>query len=344
MSSAAGGSGDAGSSGRGNVAPHPRRKVRGVLVTGGSGYLGRQLVEDLAARPDGIDRLVAVDVAPVPEVERLEAVRYEVLDVRDEGLADLAARHGIDTVVHLAAIVTPPSGMTRETERAIDVGGAANVVRACVDARVDKLVVTSSGAAYGYHADNPVPLAEDDPLRGNPEFAYSDHKRQVEELLALARALHPDLHQVVFRPGAILGDTVDNQITALFEKRFVLGVAGADAPFCFVWDRDVVACLRKAVLEDVDGVFNLVGDGRTTMPAIARRLGRRYVPVPAGVLAGALGLLHAARLTRYGPEQVGFLRYRPVLANDRLKREFGYVPERTSDEVFEGWLAAHPQR
>ncbi|MEZ5144403.1 MAG: SDR family oxidoreductase [Acidimicrobiales bacterium] len=329
---------------RGNVAPHPRREARGVLVTGGSGYLGRQLVADLAAAPEGIERLVAVDVAPVAPADRLEGVGYEELDVRAPELAEVVARHEVDTVVHLAAIVTPPPGMTRETERAIDVGGTANVVRACVAAGVDKLVVTSSGAAYGYHADNPVPLTEDDALRGNPEFAYSDHKRQVEELLALARALHPELHQVVFRPGAILGDTVDNQITALFEQRFVLGVAGSDAPFCFVWDRDVVACLRKAVFEDVDGVFNLVGDGRTTMPAIARRLGRRYVPVPAGVLGAALGVLHAARLSRYGPEQVGFLRYRPVLANDRLKGEFGYVPERTSDEVFEGWLAAHPQR
>jgi UDP-glucose 4-epimerase len=317
----------------GNVAPHPRREVRGVLVTGGSGYLGRQLVADLASAPDGIERLVAADVVPVPVADRLDDVVYEQLDVRDQSLVDVLGRHGIDTVVHLAAIVTPPPGMTRETERAIDVGGTANVVRACVASDVDKLVVTSSGAAYGYHADNPVPLTEDDALRGNPEFAYSDHKRQVEELLALARAVHPGL-----------GDTVDNQITALFEKRFVLGVAGSDAPFCFVWDRDVVACLRKAVFEDVEGVFNLAGDGRTTMPAIAERLGRRFVPVPPAVLAGALGLLHGLRLTRYGPEQVGFLRYRPVLANERLKHEFGYVPQRTSDEVFDGWLAAHPQR
>lgn len=328
--------------GRGNVGPHPSRRPRSVLVTGGSGYLGRQLVADLAARRDGVERLVAVDVAVVPPGARLAGVTYEQLDVRDPGLAELAAEHEVDTVVHLAAIVTPPPGMTREVERDIDVGGTANVVRACVSAGVDKLVVTSSGAAYGYHADNPVPLSEDDPLRGNPEFAYSDHKRQVEELLALARSLHPDLHQVVFRPGAILGDTVDNQITALFQKPFVLGVAGSDAPFCFVWDRDVVACLRKAVFEDVDGVFNLVGRGRTTMPAIARRLGRRYVPVPAGVLRGALAVLEGLRLTRYGPEQVDFLRYRPVLDADRLASQFGYVPERTSDEVFEGWLAAHP--
>ncbi len=154
-----------------------------------------------------------------------------------------------------------------------------------------QLIVTSSGAAYGYHADNPLPLAEDDPLRGNPEFAYSDHKRQVEELLARARAEHPELRQLIFRPGAILGDTTRNQITDLFEQRFVLGVAGSDAPFMFIWDHDVVACLVKGVLEDAAGIYNLAGDGMTTMPEIARRLGKRYVPVPAWLIRGALSVL-----------------------------------------------------
>jgi len=39
-------------------------------------------------------------------------------------------------------------------------------------------------------------------------------------------------------------------------------------------------------------------------------------------------------LSQYGPEQINFLRYRPVLANDHLKEEFGYVPRLTSEEVF----------
>ena len=45
-------------------------------------------------------------------------------------------------------------------------------------------------------------------------------------------------------------------------------------------------------------------------------------------------------LTRYGPEQTMFLQYRPVLANDRLKTVFGYIPTRTSREAFDDWRAA----
>ena len=53
------------------------------------------------------------------------------------------------------------------------------------------------------------------------------------------------------------------------------------------------------------------------------------------MLRGALRILKALRLSGVGPEQVGFLRYRPVLANDRLKQEFGEAPTATSEECFE---------
>src|SRR5690606_16947140 len=104
---------------------------------------------------------------------------------------------------------------------------------------VSRLVVTSSGAAYGYHADNKVPLTEDCPLRGNEEFAYSHHKRLVEEMLAKARGEHPLLEQVVLRVGTVLGPGLDNQITALFRKKRLLAVAGSESPFVFIWVDDL---------------------------------------------------------------------------------------------------------
>ena len=62
------------------------------------------------------------------------------------------------------------------------------------------------------------------------------------------------------------------------------------------------------------------------------------VSMPAGVLAGVLRLARWLRLGRYGPEQVDFLRYRPVLSNRRLQEEFGYRPAKTSAEAFDTWV------
>ncbi|MER3393718.1 MAG: NAD-dependent epimerase/dehydratase family protein, partial [Microcella pacifica] len=171
-----------------------------------------------------------------------------------------------------------------------------------------RLVVSSSGAAYGYHPDNPAWLTEDDPVRGNPEFSYSDHKRQVEELLADARAEHPELEQVVFRIGTILGESVRNQITALFERRRLLVVRGSVSPFVFIWDEDVAAAMEHAVTGERTGVVNLAGEGAVTVPELARLMGKRTVTVPASVLALALRLGHALHLTPHGPERVGCAR------------------------------------
>ncbi len=246
--------------------------------------------------------------------------------------------------MHLASIVTPGKHSNREFEYAVDVLGTENVLKACLAAGVKKIIVTSSGAAYGYHPDNPPWITEDWPVRGNEAFAYAHHKRLVEEMLARWRAEHPELQQVVFRIGTILGATVRNQITDLFEKPRLIAIRGSDSPFVFIWDQDVAGCILRAIATDKTGIYNVAGDGALTVAEIARRLGKPCVVLPAWLLKAALTALKTLGLTQYGPEQVNFLRYRPVLDNRRLKQEFGYVPRKTSSEVFDFWQASRNAR
>ena len=318
--------------------------MRNVLITGGAGYIGRQVVRRLAADTAHIGRLVATDVRDLPADQRPPGAVCETRDVRDPQLGALMAAHEIDTVVHLASIVTPTADMTRAFLYSVDVRGTQNVMEACLAANVRKVIITSSGAAYGYYADNPEWLAETDAIRGNEAFAYSHHKRLVEEMLASYRQSHPQLTQLIFRLCTVVGAGVSNQITAMFERPVVLGVSGAVTPFVFVWDQDVVECIYRGVLDDRGGIYNVAGDGTLTLPAIARRLGKRYVAIPPAALRTALAVLKRLGLTQYGPEQVDFLRYRPVLANRALKEAFGYTPQCTSAEAFEKYLAGRAGR
>jgi UDP-glucose 4-epimerase len=85
----------------------------------------------------------------------------------------------------------------------------------------------------------------------------------------------------------------------------------------------------------------VAGDGAMSIQEIAAKLGKRCITLPAGLLRALLAVLHPLGLSRYGPEQVNFLRYRPVLANGRLKEVFGYVPRLSSSEVFELFCRTH---
>lgn len=299
-----------------------------ILVTGAAGFIGSQVLDRLRGE---VDHVVGIDVVDPRDAG------LRLLDVRDDALAGLLAAEGIERVVHLAAIVSPQPHHTREFLHSVEVEGTRNVVEACLAAGVSHLTVTSSGAAYGYWPDNPAWIDEDDPLRGNESFAYSDHKRRVEEMLAGYRETNPELRQLILRPGTILGETVDNQITAIFERPVITGIAGSPTPFVFIWDTDVLDVIVRGTTEAIEGRFNLAGDGAVPLADIAEELGKPHVAIPAWLVKGALAVLHPLRIAPYGPEQVDFLRYRPVLANRRLVEEFGFTPSKTSLEALRAW-------
>lgn len=309
-----------------------------VLVTGASGFLGSSVVPGLVAEGHEV---VGADVRE-PARPTPGAVHVR-MDVTEPHTVDaVIGEHRPEVVVHLASVVTPGKGADRDVLHRVDVDGTRHVLDACRAHGVRRVVVSSSGAAYGYHADNAVPLTEDAPLRGNVEFAYSDHKRLVEEMLAAERERTPELEQVVLRIGTILGERVDNQITRLWEGPVILRIRGAESPFVLVWDEDVVAVVRAAVTSRATGAFNVAGAGDVTVEEIARRLGKRVLTVPEGLLRMVLRVGHRLGLTEYGPEQTVFLAHRPVLDASRLSL-LG-VEVTPTRQVLERYAAARERR
>ncbi|MFY1632856.1 NAD-dependent epimerase/dehydratase family protein [Solwaraspora sp. WMMB335] len=302
-----------------------------ALVTGGTGYLG-QLV---------VSRFVAAGVPTVSvDIRKPAAHRDGVVDIVDDlralDLVALLREHRTTAVVHLAAIVEPPRAMGEPELESIEVGGTRAVVDACVATGIAHLTVLSSGAAYGYTARNDGRLLDEDaPASGSPKFAYSRHKAMVEALVARTRRLHPELGILLLRPGTILGAATDNQITALFRQPVILGLRESDTPFVFVWDEDVAEIIVTGVERAVTGTFNVAGDGAMTLAEIAAVEGRRLVRLPASGIRRALAVGSRLGIARYGPEQVDFLRHRPVLDNARLRRAFPGLPSLTSRETYD---------
>lgn len=328
----------AGAAGAFDAAPAPR-----ILVTGGCGFLGTQLVAALVGNPAAARRPARIAVADLrdpPAGQRAAGVEYAIADVRSERILELIRIHAIDTVVHLATIINPGPGMNRALMRSVDVDGTRNVLEACVAGRVRRIVVASSAAAYGFHADHPERITEDQPLRGNPEVVHADHRRMVEEMLGEYRVSHPELAQVVLRIAPVLGERASNRVTALFEGPVVLAVRGATGPFMFVLDQDVIGVIVHAIATNASGVYNVAGDGALTLQEIAKRLGKPCIAVPDWALRATLALFKVLGLVRYGAEQVDVLRNRPALDNRRMKDELGYSPKFTSAQAFDLYCRA----
>ena len=311
-----------------------------VLITGAAGFLGQQLLADLAVQQPNWT-LFAADIREIPANLLRSNVQPLHLDISlKAAVFKTVLECQPQAIVHLASVVSPPPGMSEATLHSIDVDGTRAIIEAAAANGVEQLIITSSGAAYGYYPENAEWIDEDDPLRGHNKFAYAKHKREVEEVLVRARIAHPQLRQLILRPGTILGKRVNNQITDMFKKRAVLGIQGSDSRFVFIWDQDVVSIIRKGLEKGASGIYNLAGDGALSLREIAQILRKPYRPLPAGLIQGVLRVLKPLRLSQYGPEQVDFLRYRPVLANRRLKEEFGYTPRYTSREAFIAFLDA----
>ena len=138
------------------------------------------------------------------------------MDIRDRGILALLEAERPDALVHLAFVLNPIHD--EQTMYDIDVNGTQNVLDAASRGRDRHLLVASSTTAYGAWPDNPVPLTEDDPVRGMPNYEYARDKTEIDRLCQLWAAQHPDRAMTIVRPTIVFGPNVDNYIIRIWTK------------------------------------------------------------------------------------------------------------------------------
>src|SRR5262245_25341288 len=141
------------------------------FVTGGSGFLGINLVRYLLERGHDV---VSLDVLPFDYADCKDRVQGIVGDIRDRAAVDRAMQ-GADIVVHCAAALPLYS---KADIISTDIDGTRNVLQSALEAKVERVIHVSSTAVYGVPDHHP--LYETDPLIG--VGPYGEAKIAAEEL------------------------------------------------------------------------------------------------------------------------------------------------------------------
>ncbi len=264
-----------------------------VAVTGPTGEIGVAFLRALE-RSERVTEVRGMARRPFdPQSQGLTKTTYVQGDVLDRAAIDLLVED-VDVVVHLAFLIFGNAEHSRE----INLTGSSNVFEATVAAGARRLVYTSSVAAYGFHASNPLPLHEDLGPAGTEDFYYSAQKAELEA--TLVEALEGSgVEAYVFRPSIVGGPESPALVTNVpylgtpaalpSVLRSVLDRLPRPGPVIMdpgtamqiVHADDVADALVKAV-EGVGtpGYYNLAADGTFTFGDLARELGWHSVPVP----------------------------------------------------------------
>jgi UDP-glucose 4-epimerase len=162
-----------------------------VLVTGGAGFIGSNLVDRLLAHGHQVfvvDDLSFGKLTNLDDARAEGGVHFHQFDVRSPGMRDVVTRTQPEVVCHLAAQGAVPRSVAEPIYDAeVNVIGLLNVLEACVVAGVRKVVFASSGGTiYGPQAE--LPVAET--AVGVPGSPYGITKLAAEHYLRFFRSEH----------------------------------------------------------------------------------------------------------------------------------------------------------
>ena len=309
---------------------------RVVLVTGVSRYLGGRLAGLLAAEPS-IEQVIGVDVVPPrADIGRTEFVRA---DIRNPIIAKVIAAASVDTVVHMNVIATPLGAGGRSAMKEINVIGTMQLLAACQKApTIRKLVVKSTSAVYGSSPRDPALYSEDMEPKALPRSGYAKDAVEVEGYVRGFGRRRPDVATTLLRFSNFVGPRIETPLTRYFSLPVVPRVLGFDPRVQLVHEDDGIEVLRRAVLEERPGTFNVGGEGVLLLSQAIRRAGRPTLPViePAVNLTGQV--FRRAGLVDFSPEQLRFLEHGRAMDTARLRNRFGFTPSYSTVEAFDDFV------
>ena len=287
------------------------------LITGGAGFIGSHLTEELTRRGDHVRVADSLITGKRRNLEHIPGVEFLEGDLADLSFATRAV-HGMDYVLHQAAIPSVPRSVADPiTSNRANVDASLNVLVAARDAGVRRVVYAGSSSAYGDTAT----LPKHEGLPAQPLSPYALQKYVGEQYCQMFTRLY-GLETVTIRyfnvfgprqdPGSPYSGVISLFLTALLEGRqpTIYGDGGQTRDFTYVANV-VDGVLRACEAKDAPGeVINVATGGRISLNQIldvmntivGTRLRPIYEDARAGdVMHSQADISKAQRLLGYTP-------------------------------------------
>lgn len=236
-------------------------KAKNILVTGGAGFIGSNLVDELITQ--GYNVIVVDNLSSGREENINPKAKFYKIDVRDKNIFQVLEKENIGGLFHLAAqpIVDKAYENPLETMET-NIMGTANILEACRQKRnLEFIVVVSSDKAYGRTEE--LPYKEYFPLRGNHPY---DVSKSAADLIAQTFFSTYGLPIVITRFSNVFGPR-DFNFSRIIPGALAAAINGKDLPIRsdgkmireYVYVKDIIlGCIKLAArVEEVSGeAFN----------------------------------------------------------------------------------------
>lgn len=293
-----------------------------VLITGVAGYWGSRVATRLLTGTDYA--VIGIDARPLPN--EIPGLNFIQADFRDPLLADLMAVEEVHTVCHLAFWET---GRRSEAAFEHNVMGTMKFFGSCAAANVKKIILKSSAVVYGAQPDNPAYLTEDAPLRGSRRYGYNRYQLETEDFCNGFRRQNPAIQLTVLRFANIVGPTADTPFTRYLGHQSTPVLMGFNPMMQVIHEDDVVSALVHAVIQDVDGTFNVAAQPAMPLKRILSLAGT----LPISILHPLTYSSALNPMQRKMSLEPDYLRYRWTMDTTAMSDTLGFYPEQPADEA-----------
>ncbi|RLB43596.1 MAG: oxidoreductase [Deltaproteobacteria bacterium] len=304
--------------------------MKTAFVTGGAGFLGRNLVEELLSSDFEV---VVFDLAKPDAVLAERGVSFVQGDLTDASACERAMPEGIDAVFHVAADTTHwKLGDAQQTK--VNVDGTRAVAAAAIRRKAGRFILTSSIAAFGFQSERMTEDTISSALQSSINYFRTKRRAELEVLKALERGLDA----VIVNPANIIGryDASGwSRFFRLIEEGSLPGVPSGSGSFCHA--REVARAHVAAFERGRTGHHYLLGGVDATFLEVVQRIGalldrpvpKRPIPAFVSKAAGQLSLW-GSYLTRrepdLTPEKAALLSADLLCSSDKAENELAYRP------------------